>query len=154
MGGIGDGPQPVDQPFAVGEFRFRLALLDQGENVQGFALSAVVHIKGIDVAEIAAGGLHKIQAVFLGLGERFFVGQHDALGKFLQLHLADKPRNGSPPAVQSADIAAALQAVFDLIDIEGRLLVPAPGCLFPPIPEGCGPLRRKDPPRHGAVPDG
>ena len=50
----------------------------------------LIHIKRIDLAEIAEGGLHQAEAIFLGLAQRLLVRQNNPFAEFFQLHAADQ----------------------------------------------------------------
>ena len=62
---------------AVGKF---VARLSGGKRVKaGSRRVRFVHVKRVDLAEVAAGRFHQAEAVFLRFGKRFFMRKDDAL---------------------------------------------------------------------------
>ena len=84
---IGGLPQSVDNACFVGKL-YLGGTLGKLINLRT-GLVAVVHIKGIYLGEVAAGSLHKIEAVFLCLGKGLFMGKNNALGELFKLYSAD-----------------------------------------------------------------
>ena len=118
-----DKPQPVGYQ-AVAEFISRGVLGEVFNALPGGAL--LVHIEGINLAEIASGGLHQVQTVLFGLAQGLLVGEHRAFGKGLCLHQADEALDFLHRAVGNAG------QEFFFINVEARLAVLAEDALLQP----------------------
>ena len=109
---VGDDPQTVGDVVVVGERIRRVCGRFGVDRLQRGVLA--VHIERIDLAEIAVGRLHQIQAVFLCLGERELMRQDHALGELLHLDARD----------QALDALALVVGVeLHLIHIDRRLIL-------------------------------
>ena len=91
---------------------------------------AFVHIEGINLAEIAAGGLHQVQTVLFGLAQSFFMRQHGSGRKRLGLDPADKTLD----LFHRAMVHPSSEFLF--IDIQPRLGIPLQNARFFPGAQG------------------
>ena len=144
-----DGKRVVDNPQAVrheavGKFTPRCAARKAVDTALG--LAGVVHIKGINLAEIAVGRLHQVEAVLLGFGERLLMRQHDARAEILH---ADK----TDDALERAFLAVVdAGEKFFLVDVDARVVVAVQRAVrkpaaqrFPGVAVGILALRQLEP---------
>ena len=109
---VGAYPQAVGDVVVVGEFvlSVKVGLLVDGFQGGVFA----VHVKRVNLAEIAVGRLHKVEAVGLCLRQSELVRQDDALRKFLDLDARD----------HSLDASALVVGVeFHLVNVDRGLIL-------------------------------
>ena len=113
--GVVNHPQAVGDQ-AVGEIIAGGAARGQVVHPAAGSLRLVL-IEAVNLAEVAVGGPHQLEAVLLGLAEGFLMGQHHTGGKLLQAHLGDE-------APQLFHLSLVhLGEKFHLIKVEARVHV-------------------------------